>query len=201
MKFEDAKKRMVKYLTSEEFKTREDAENTQDSVPILIKIIQHGFITDNSQEGSISNGYNLDTKMYYHIEERAYVTGFMKQEKARAFVEWINSYTDKVALIIHSEPSKEFETLFYEGDVKAIPSIPVTIQGSSKTKGAITALHPFSKLSTILPTKIVDFERKQVHINKSERVEYVQVFDPKYGRKATSKQGLYADILKGLEAK
>lgn len=200
MKFIDAQKRMITYLSSDEFKIREDADDTQGSIPILKKIIQKGYITDNSQEGSIINGYNPDSKHYYHIEERAYVTGFMKQEKARQFVDWINTYTDKVAIIIHNEPSKEFETLFYEGDVKAIPSIPVTVSGSSKTKIKIKDLYPHSKLITILPTKTIDFERKQVHINKSESIEYVQVFDPKYGRKAAGTNGLYGDIIKGLDS-
>ena len=200
MKFADAQKKMIEYLSSDEFTSREDAETTVSSVPILKRIVRGGFLTDNSQEGLIMNGFNPDSKRYYHIEERAYVTGFLKSEKALALVAWINSYTDKVAFVIDSDPSKAYDTLFFEGDTKLVPSIPVTVEGSSPTKGKITKLEPATTLTTRLPEKVVEFQKKNVHINKAEKVFYVAVFDPKYGRKAAGVGGLYADILKGLAA-
>ncbi len=200
MKFADAQKKMLEYLSSDEFKSREDAETTVSSVPILKRIIKSGFLTDNSQEGLITNGFNPDSKRYYHIEERAYVTGFIPHEKALAFVAWMNTYTDKVAFVIDSDPSKAFDTLFFEGDTKLVSSIPVTVSGSSTTKKAITKLEPDTQLTTRLPAKVVDFQKKNVHLNKTEKALYVAVFDPKYGRKAANNQGLYGDILKGLAA-
>ena len=63
MKFADAQKKMISVLESSDFASREDAQDTLKSLPILVKIIQEGLITDNSQEGTISKGYNADTKL------------------------------------------------------------------------------------------------------------------------------------------
>jgi len=188
---------MLKYLDSAEFKGREDAEDTQSSTKLLQAIIKNGYITDGSQEGSIKTGYNEITKRYYRIEERAYVTGFMKDAQAKEFVSLLNTYSDKVAYIARIDSSKAFEESFYK-NASATPSIPVTVQGSSPTKTTITKLEPFTHVITVFPEKIMDFERKQIHLNKAEHAAYVICFDPKYGRKAASKNGLYGDILKAL---
>ena len=200
MKFAEAQRKMIQYLASPEFKSREDAETTLKSVPLLQMIIKQGYITDNSQEGLILTGFNPDTNRHYRIEERAYITGFMKEARGRKFVEWLNTYTDKVSFIIHSEPSKQFEKLFYEGDRQAIPSVPVTVSGSSETKQPIKILYPDTKLITIFPSSLMDATRKQAHINKAEHVVYICCFDPKYGRKASGPKGLYTDCMKGLGA-
>lgn len=198
MKFEDAQKKMIAYLSSDEFKTREDAESTLKSIPILKKIIQKGFITDNSQEGLILDGQNPDTKRQYHIEERAQVTGFLKTEVAYKFVTWLNTQTDKVAQIIEEESSKEFETLFQEGDTKLVPSIPVTVSGSATAKNKIKELDPDTTLPSRLPSSVVQFQKKNVSLNKSEKVLQIATFDPKQGRNASGPNGLQSDILKGL---
>ena len=118
MKFADAQRKMIEYLRSEDFKGREDAQDTIDSTYILEQIINGGIITTQSQEGSISTGFNPDSKLYYRIEERAFITGFMTLEKAHVCMNYINTYTDKVGFIIRSEPSKEFNKEFF-GDTKA----------------------------------------------------------------------------------
>jgi len=200
MKFADAQNKMIEYLNSKEFKDREDAQDTKSSVAILKQIIKAGIITTGSQEGSISTGFNPDSKLYYRIEERAFITGFMKLEKAHVCMNYINTYTDKVGCILRSEPSKEFEKEFFEGDTKALSSIPVTVSGTSKNNTIIKVLEPFTRLQTVLPSSLIDFLKKEAHLNKTDSCVFVTVFDPVYGRKATKKDGLYKAILDALKS-
>ena len=201
MKFADAQDKMIEYLNSKEFKEREDAEDTQSSVAILNEIIKGGIITTGSQEGIISTGFNPDSKLYYRIEERAFITGFMKLELAHVSMNYINTYTDKVGFIVRSEPSKEFDKEFFEGDTKALSSIPVTVSGTSKTNTLIKVLHPYSRLQLVLPLSIIDSQKKEAHLNKSDSCVFVTVFDPVYGRKATNKAGLYKAVVDALKSK
>ena len=201
MKFADAQRKMVQYLNSNEFKEREDAQYTLSSVSILQEIIKGGLITNQSQEGVISTGFNPDSKRYYRIEERAFITGFMTLDQAHVCMNYINTYTDKVGFIIRSEPSKEFEKEFFEGDTKALSSIPVTVSGTSTSNTVIKILYPDSKLQLVLPSSVVDSQKKQAHLNKSDSSVFVTIFDPVYGRKATSKGGLYKVVLEALKAK
>ena len=201
MKFADAQRKMIEYLNSKEFKDREDAEDTKSSVAILKQIIKGGIITNQSQEGSITTGFNPDSKLYYRIEERAFITGFMKLEKAYVCMKYINTYTDKVGFILRSEPSKEFEKEFFEGDTKAMSSIPVTVSGTSKTNNTIIkGLEPVTRLQTVLPSSVIDSLKKESHLNKTDSCVFVTVFDPVYGHKATSKAGLYKALLDALNA-
>ena len=199
MKFADAQRKMIEYLNSEEFKGREDAKETVDSTHILQQIIKGGIITTGSQEGIITTGFNPDSKLYYRIEERAFITGFMKLEQAHVCMNYINTYTDKVGFIIRSESSKDFEKEFFEGDTKALSSIPVTVSGTSKTNTTIKILYPFSQLQLVLPSSIVDSQKKEAHLNKSDSCVFITVFDPVYGRKATNKAGLYNAVLDALK--
>ena len=193
MKFAAAIKKSITYLSSDEFKGRDDAETTVASIPTLIKINKGGFLTDNSQEGLILKGKNPETKKSYVIKERAYVSGFMPHAAAPKFVEHVNTFSDKVAFIIYSNPSPAFEKAFMSGPVDELPKVTLTISSLGQT--------PFkedTKTFTSLPTKIVNFQKEAVHLNTSEPVDYVQVFDPQYGRKASAPNGLYKAILAGL---
>lgn len=197
-KFKQAQNKIVTFLGSREFKEQEDAQSTQSSVPILQQIIKLGYITDNSQEGVVNNGYNNETKKYFREEERAYVSGFMQSEKARKFIEWINTYTEKVALIVFNEPSEEFYNLFISDAY--IPSIAQTISGTSKSPIIHNnEMHIYSKAMTVLPSRLIEFQKEQVYLNGINQVEYIYCFDPVYGRLATSNKGLYNDVLNALE--
>lgn len=199
MKFADAQKKMIEYLDSKEFKEREDAEDTLGSIPILQRLIKYGLITTGSQEGSISTGYNPSSKRYYRIEERAFIIGFMKSEKAYECMNHINTYTDKIGFIVRSEPSKEFEKEFYEGDVKGLSNIPVTVSGISKTDRPIKVLYPDSRLQAVMPSSSLDKDKKSANLSKSEDTVFVTIIDPVYGRKAASKDGLYRVVLDALK--
>ncbi len=194
MRFATAQKQGIAYLQSDEFKTREDAESTIPSIPILIEITKNGLVTDNSQEGLIVTGFNDDSGRYYRIEERAYVTGVMKTKEAYAFVTKFNETTDKIAFVIHADSSKEFKKKYMGTD--PIPNIPVTKSGSSE-KGLkfITQMHSDTKIPLVLPAGVFGKPYNEI----TEEVEEVAVIDPVYGRKAASAKGLYKAILQTLK--
>jgi hypothetical protein len=188
MKFEDAQKKMITYLSSDDFTSREDAQDTKKSIDFLKQMIKKGYITENSQEGSHTKGFNKETKKYFEVEERAYVSGFMKKEQGLTFINTMNTNTDKVAFQI--QPSQD----------NTVPDakIGLTKQRSGTKlplKGDFTIATSFR---SSLPVKTIDFLRKHTHISKSENVIYVLCFDPVYGRQATKKDGLYQAILSSL---
>ena len=124
----------------------------------------------------------------------------MMREKALKLIEYLNTYTDKVAYFIYENPDPAFEKLYFEGDVKAVPSIPVTVSGSStKSYADIKKLSSFTKMPTTLPKSTADFYKKTVKLNKSEDVLWVTVIDPQYGRHALTKNGLFTVVLEALK--
>lgn len=200
MKFDDARKEMVKYLDSNDFKEREDAETTIPAIKILQEINKAGLLTTNSQTGEDEKGYDKETKKYYHIVERAYLDGYMKRERALKVIDYLNTYTDKIAYFIFVNADPAFAKLFFEGSVKAIPSIPVTVSGSSiKSQADIKDLSPFTTMPTTLPKSTVDLYKKHVKLNKSEDVLWVTFIDPEYGRNALKKNGLFTVVLDTLK--
>ncbi len=188
MKFEDAQKKMITYLSSEEFSNREDAQDTKKSIDFLKQIIKKGYITENSQEGSHTKGFNKETKKYYEVEERAYVSGFMKKEQGLAFINSINTNTDKVAFQI--QPS--------QGNVMPDAKIGLTKQRIGSKLPLKSEFTIVTSFRTSLPMNTIDIVRKQTHISKSEHVMYICCFDPVYGRQASKKNGLYEAILSSL---
>jgi hypothetical protein len=197
MKFTDAQTKLIEYLSSSDFLHREDTHDTIASIPILENIIKGGFLTENSQEGMCKSGYNTETKRYYRIEERAYLSGFIKRENARKFVEQFNTETDKIAFIIQIDSTKAFDTLFYK-EPSAVSSIPVTVSNSATTRSGIKSLYPDSSVKLVWPIRTLNAIKQSVYLNKGEAVEYVVCIDPMYCRKGTSVKGLYKDILKLL---
>lgn len=194
--FKNAQQKMITYITSGEFKNREDAQTTIKSIQILKKIIKYGYLTDSSQEGTNESGYNSKTKKKYYIKERAYVVGFMKKKYSTSFVNWINANTNKIAFIIVNDSSKSFEKKFYdEKQHDGISTIPVTIHGNTQKN-----LVPITFIHLVLPSKIINFQLKQVHLTKSDEVDYVACIDPQYGLSADNiNNGIYKNIIKGLK--
>lgn len=190
MKFKDAQKFVIKYLESDSFKNREDAETTINTIPLLKTINNNGFITENSQQGINSSGYNSSTGLYYSIKERAYISGFMKTQHAVKFTSWINTHTDKVAFIIY-QVNKNV-------DFSKLPFIPVTVTANGKDKSDLTNFKPYTKIRTVLPENDITFLKKNSKLNLNESIEYISVIDPVYGRKSTNKNGLISDVIHGL---
>lgn len=201
MKFDEAKKAMVKYLKSDEFADREDAKTTLPAIEILQEINKHGYITINSQIGDDFSGFNPETKNYYRIRERAFLEGFMKKEKALALIEEINSKTDKVAHFLYANPDPAFAKVYFEGSMDDIPKIGVTVSGTSKKSVAdIKKYSIYTIISTVLPMSTFDLYLKKIaKVNKSENVVWVSIYDPVYGRNALGKNGLFKVVLEALQ--
>lgn len=192
MRFATKQKQMINTLKSSEFQEREDAVTTIPSLAFLLEINKLGMITTNSQEGIILEGYNPDSKKYYKIEERAYLEGIMKIEEANRFVAKINETTDKVAFLVRSETCKEYKKLY---DENKNPKIPLTISGTSSTKNGKKDMKYFTSMPLAIPDVYMQKDFKDI----SEKVELVFVFDPKYGRKASLKSGLYSAVIQTLK--
>ncbi len=181
MRFDDARKASVKYLESNEFKEREDAEDSQKDLPFLIQMNKHGFLTNNSQPGNEARGKSPMTGKPYHIEERAYVSGFMKTKEGIEFVKKFNANSDKTCFInqVIDEDCAPVNTDYW---------LPLTVSNGEA----------FTRSSLWIPTQTFDFMKKIAKINKSESVVYIMCFDPLWNRKGISKKGLFHDILKAL---
>ena len=194
--FEKAKEWLIDHLASDVFKQREDAGDTISSVPILQEIVRHNMITENSQEGTISKGYNERSKEFYVIKERAYLSGFMKHPAALKLVNYLNTYTDKVAFITMVVPTEVEE---YLRATKG--NITVTVEASAKTPEKVTNFTTATAAPQFIDESGLTFMKASLNIRDDVEVDYVMCFDPVYGRLASSNDGLYADVLKGLTSK
>jgi hypothetical protein len=174
MNMTDAVDEMIKYLDSEEFKEREDAEDTCKSLKIIKIINKKQYITFDSQEGI------CDEK--YKINERAYIVGFMKKLHAIKYNKNLNSNSNKVAIIIYTVPDTIFK------NYKIAYDIPLTIDNNKV----------FTHMSTIIPNSHYNFQRKQVKIDEIEDIVMVLTFDPQWNRQASSQGGLYNDVIYAL---
>ena len=196
LSFADAQEWLIKHLDSPAFKKREDAEDTISSIPLLQKIVKKGMITQNSQEGTISSGFSKITKLYYKEKQRAYLSGFMKPKESFKFVDWINTYTDKVAFVT------AVVSIDVDDDLRNTTTpIAVTVETGSTTKlpNNPTDYTKFSVMPQFIDEETFESIKRGSNIRNDVNVYFVNVFDPKYGRLARSKDGLYADVLKGLD--
>lgn len=187
MKFNDAKKRALKMFDSAEFKKRiEDEDNTMlKQLAILRQINSLGFLTLESQAGKKEKGAKsiFDGKPF-EIRERAYISGFMREDDAVKFIKNMGIYTDKNAVYVP----------ICSDDIK-IPSnldIPLTI--TINKEGTQVSTHT----SMALPKMAGDFFRKQLKLDKSEKIVYIFCWDSKWLRLASGKDGLFTDIVKIL---
>ena len=197
LSFADAQEWLIQHLNSPAFKKRENAEDTISSIPLLQKIVKEGMITQNSQEGTISSGYNKITKIFYKEKQRAYLSGFMKPKESFKFVDWINTYTDKVAFVT------AVVSIDVDDDLRNTTTpIAVTVSTGSNTKLPENPndYKKFSVMPQFFDEETFESIKRGSNIRNDVNVYFVNVFDPKYGRLASSKDGLYADVLKGLKA-
>ena len=209
LSFDLAKEAMAIHLQSPVFSERENAGNTMGSLDELTAINRNGFITTNSQEGVISQGFNEESKRFWKIKERGYLMGFMRLSQGGKFINWINSNTDKIAFLTALVNDEDFEAAFtrrdaYKGSAPLesfFPSIAVTLQGSSETSFEdIVNLFAFSHAPLITTQSSLDSEKMDARLKKEEEVILVTLIDPIYGRLCKSPEGLYADVMKGLAA-
>jgi hypothetical protein len=189
MKFKDALQHSVKMIGSHEFKERviEEDKKMLKYIPFLQKINKYGFLTTDSQAGHKTSGVSTEDGKPYQIEERAYIFGFMLEEKAADFIRDISIFTDKNAIYVPI--SKEDNILSSKFD------IPLTINTAEKPVRVHTHMSP------IIPSSVFEMYRKGSHIDKSEKVVYIFCWDPQWKRNATSPKGLFTDVLKVLQPK
>jgi hypothetical protein len=192
MRFIGKQRAVIAYLNSDAFRSRQDAQTSLVSIPVFVRMIEMGFITDDSQEGLIKVGYNAETRLHYDIQERAYVLGIMRKDHGKQFVKNINIRTDKVAFIMRIDPTAYFDAIFQR---ELQPDI---VLGRSKTARTpeLLAAKDFYEIGSIqLVGPIASYPEIATY---DEEVVSVQVFDPVYGRNARSVGGLYRDILNCL---
>ena len=209
LSFDLAKEAMAIHLQSPVFSERENAGNTIGSLDELTTVNRNGLITINSQEGVISQGFNEETKRFWKMKERGYLTGFMRLSRGGKFINWINSNTDKIAFLTAIVSDEDFEAAFtrrsaYRGSAPLesfFPSIAVTLEGGSETSFEdIVNLFSFSHVPLITTQSSLDSEKENARLKKEEEVILITLIDPIYGRLCKSPEGLYADVMKGLAA-
>jgi hypothetical protein len=175
MKFEDVKTHRIKMFDTPEFIKRIKDEDILmlKYLPILKKINLYDFITIESQSGVRKN-------------EKSYVIGFIQESKAENFIKNLSINSDKNCLIIYTVDDKF--------DIPAKFDIPLTIEKKNNEIKVVT------HTSTIIPKSLLDMYKKEIKINKSEKVVLLLCFDPKFNRDAKNKDGLFIDVIKSLKA-
>jgi hypothetical protein len=188
MKFAHAVIRSVKMFTSPEFlqRIREEDESMLKHLDILKEINRCGYITTESQAGRKSSGISPVDKKHYEICERAYISGFMLESKASEFLKQMALHTDKNATYIPT----------CADDVHIPSNLDIALTTTKKDSKIQLTTH----MSSVLPRSTWDLLRKLVHINKSEKIVFVFCWDPLWNRNASSRSGLFTDVLKILKS-
>lgn len=208
LSFDLAKEAMAIHLQSPMFSKKENTGNTIGSLDELTTINRNGFITTNSQEGVIDQGFNKETKRFWKTKERGCLVGLMRLSRGGKFIKWINSNTDKIAFLTDIVNNEDFEAHFtrkaaHTGSAPLesfFPSIVVTLEGTSETSVEDVNLFAYSHLPLIRDQRSLDSEKEEVRLKKEEDVILITLIDPTYGRLCKSPEGLYADVIKGLAA-
>ena len=187
MKFKDAQKVALKMFSSPDFKKRiEEEDRTMlKHLNILTKINANGYLTTESQAGRSYKGLHYIDKTPYETKERAYMHGFMLEDNAAKFIEQIGVKTDKNAVFIP----------VCSNDIY-LPSkldIPLTIT----KKNGKTEVNTHTTLT--YPDGHAEMLRKQVKLNKAEKVVMVFCWDTKWSRNASGSNGLFTDVLRTLQ--
>ena len=166
------------------------------SKPYLEKILEFNIIIYDYQMGLIKR--EMRNSLFYESKERSFLKCCMKHKDAIKFVNWMNSYTDKISYCIHGDKSEEFDKEYYEGDITRASSIVVSIEGLSIYPN-IEEFIPLLKVPLVLTQETLDYEKTRAHLQPHEDVTFIMCIDPVYGRSAIDNNGLYGDILKGLD--
>ena len=182
MKFEDVKTDRIKMLDTPEFLQRIKDEDVRmlKYLSLLKKMNEFGFITIESQAG-------VGKKYKTHImSEKSYVIGFIEESKADKFIKHLSLNSDKNCLIIYIVDNNF--------NIPAKFDIPLTIEKKNNDIKVVT------HTSTIIPKSLLDMYKKEIKINKSEKVVLIFCFDPKFNRDAKNKDGLFIDVIKSLKS-
>jgi hypothetical protein len=187
MKFKDAQRKAVEMFSSPLFiqRIKEEDNSMLKHLPILQEINAHGYLTIESQAGRKTSGKSRLDGKHYELSERAFVSGFMQEAKAVEFIKHMNTTTDKNAMFLTSCE----DSLYLPSSL----DIPVTI---TKKEGK-TEIN--THLSSALPQSVWDSWRKQIHLNKNEKIVFILCWDPLWNRNASGRNGLFKNILQVLK--
>ena len=169
MKFNAAQKKAVTKFDDPEF-----IANIKQEDPTMIKYLD--ILKKINENGYLTKNSQAGRKSNEY--ERAYIQGFMMKNHAIEFMKRMNIETDKNAIYVSIN---EKEPLF---------NIPLTIQNKNKWEVV-------THMSTTVPLRIWNQERKYLNLDKD--VVYIFCWDPKWNRNASSKTGLFTDVLKILK--
>lgn len=189
MKFKEAVSKSVEHLSSPQFieRVKSEDETMLKHIGILKKINALGYITNNSQAGRGHKGISAleeDKGKIYEHSERAYIMGFMLESMAVEFIKEMALTTDKLAM-----------SLPMCGDdvrIRAALDIPLT---AVKMDGQTNIT---SHTWTAMPQSVWEQQRKELHIDKTEKIAFITCMDMKWNRNASGPSGLFTDVLKVL---
>jgi hypothetical protein len=169
MKFNAAQKKAVTKFDDLEF-----IANIKEEDPTMVKHLD--ILKKINEHGYLTKNSQAGRKTNEY--ERAYIQGFMMKKDAIEFLKRMNIETDKNAICVSIN---EKEPIF---------DIPLTIEKNNKWEVV-------THMSTTIPLRVWDQERKYLNLNKD--VVYIFCWDPKWNRTASSKTGLFTDVLKILK--
>jgi hypothetical protein len=169
MKFNAAQKKAVYMFDNPEF-----IANIKEEDPTMVKHLD--ILKKINENGYLTKNSQAGRKSNEY--ERAYIQGFMTKTRAIEFLKRMNIETDKNAIYVSIN---EKEPIF---------NIPLTIQKNQKWEVV-------THMSTTLPVRIWNQERK--YLNLDANIVYIFCWDPKWNRNASSKTGLFTDVLNVLK--
>ena len=186
MKFKEALKKSVEMFNSKEFieRVHEEDPTMVKQLVLLQEINKLELLTENSQAGRFSKGLHYKDNKPYEIHERAYVSGFMLEKKANEFIKQFNILTNKNAAFIPICA----DTIYLPSSL----DIPVTYSIHNNKININT------HMSMALPNSVFESYKKQLKLNKSEKVVYLFCWDTKWNRLASKENGLFKDIIRVL---
>jgi hypothetical protein len=173
MKFKDALQKTFSQFKSPEFIKNIKNKSILPHLPLLQEITSYGFLPVEYQGGT-----RKET-----IRERAYLTGFITEKQAEAFIPNMSVYTDKVAIVV---------SIVKQVD---LCEIPLTLKMSGK-KIEIT-----NRVFTQMFEEDYKGYCEELQISIKEPLVYLFCWDPLWGRDASSPEGLFyqvAGILKHI---
>jgi hypothetical protein len=190
MKFPEATKRMSLILKSDKIR-KEISKESPENLPFLSdisKLNKRGLLTIDSQPG-IKTSFLDEMGMKVKIHQRSYIIGFMKPEKAEKLNKAL-AFEEIVMIFVYIDDSKE-DTKYYP----ASHDIPVTI---TEKETIPDKYHINTHISTAMPLSQFEFEMKNAHINKNEKVVMVAFIDLKWNRSTDSSRGVLTILLQYL---
>lgn len=162
MKFKEALLKSIKSLSS-----NQSLKKSTKHLPILQEITSLGFLIVEHQFGK----YKEPSK----IHDRAYIIGFMLENQAEKFINYMSLYTDKVAICA---PVVKDVNVY---------DIPVTVDYTNK-------INITDYIATEVSVEVYKEYCTTMDVSVKEPMILVVCWDPMWNRNATSSTGLFYNI-------